>query len=104
MAVTENSGQRAFWRHDGQHVEVMGVCDPSRSEAPGLDGMPAHFDTDSGILSFHRYPSLQRARELLPEYGPLWDSIGSEVSAEATKRAADGPVAVQHSAFFSMPY
>ena len=94
-------GARAVWSVAGPSPVVLFVDDDERSDRPAYrwpaEPMPA---CRPGHIAFGpgEYPSLERAREMLPEYGPLWDAV------EADIRAAR-PVAYshEHGGFFALP-
>lgn len=93
-------GPRATWSQQAAEVRVHFIDDPD-SATPARrwpdEPMPA---CSLGHVAFDpaAYPTIDQAREMLPEYGRLWDAVTADA------RAARGvPNSREHDEFFALP-
>ncbi|MEV6449613.1 hypothetical protein [Amycolatopsis sp. NPDC051716] len=102
--LTTSGTASATWRREGGNRAVVMFIDDTSSDRPARRWPDERMDFRPGHIAFdpEAYPSIAKARELLPEYGALWDAVEDEYRTTlAAPRTPDSAYA-QHAAFFDV--
>jgi hypothetical protein len=102
---TEVGPASATWRRESGNRAVVMFIDDTSSDAPARrwpDEQIPGFRPGHIAFNPDPYPSIDEARELLPEYSALWDAVESEYRATLAPSQAPDSAYAQHMRFFDV--